>query len=64
MTYSLLLSQNKANLRGAFNISAWLCKTVYSAHNKRCLRLNVLEKERKNLYGADPWCFEMKAVDY
>ncbi len=60
------LSQNTAlrgNLRGPLNISAWLCKSVCSAHNKRCLGLNVLEKGRKNLYGADPCCFEMNSID-
>lgn len=50
MTYSPLLSQNTAlrgNLRGLLNISAWLCKTVCSVHNKRCLGVNVLEKGEK-----------------
>lgn len=53
MTYSPLLSQNTAlrgNLRGLLNISAWLCKTVCSAHNKRCLGVNVLEKGRKKIF--------------
>lgn len=45
----------RGNLRGLLNISAWLCKTVCSAHNRRCLGLNVLEKGRENLYGALRW---------